>query len=93
MHRDDVFAVKPVKPKKPEAAKAGAGKAAEAEKPKPKAKPSTEAAKWFFAIVGIAIAITTLLGLWMALAYSRQKLAIWALLIAGAASPMIILAL
>jgi len=91
VHRDDVFAVKPAKPKKPEAAKAEGPKKPETEKPK--AKPSTEVAKWFFAITSIGIAITTLLGLWMALAYSRQKLVIWALLIAGAATPVIILAL
>ena len=93
VHRDDVFAVKPAKPKKPEAASAEGPRKPEAEKPKPTAKSSTEVAKWFFAITSIAIAITTLLGLWMALAYSRQKLVIWALLIAGAATPVIILAL
>jgi hypothetical protein len=94
LHKDDVFAVKPVRPKKPEAA--GGHDKAKAEKPpeaKPQPKPSTEVLKWFFATVSVAIAVSTLLGLWMALAYSRQKLVIWILLIAGAAAPILILAL
>ena len=93
LHKDDVFAVKPPRPKKPE----GAGREkAKAEKPpeaKPAPKPSTEILKWFFAGVSVAIALTTLLGVWMALAYSRQKLVIWILLIAGAAAPVLILTL
>jgi hypothetical protein len=87
-HKDDVFAVKPARPNPTEGAKP-----AQAEKPKPKPKPSTEVAKWFFAVVSVAIAVTTLFGLWMALAYSRRKAVIWALLIAGAAAPVIILAM
>jgi hypothetical protein len=111
VHKDDVFAVKPARPKKPEGAGARDGrggpeaggpekadrhgdgakaKGGEARKPPP--KPSTEVLKWFFSIVSVAIAVTTLLGLWMAVAYSRQKLVIWALLIAGAAAPILILA-
>jgi hypothetical protein len=96
LHKDDVFAVKPVRPKKPEAA-GGHDKAAKADKPpeakpQPKPKPSTQVLKWFFATVSVGIAVTTLLGLWMAIAYSRQKLVIWALLIAGAVAPILILA-
>jgi hypothetical protein len=90
VHKDDVFAVKPARPKPPESSKP-----AQAEKPKPKARArvSTEVAKWFFTAVSVAIAVTTLFGLWMALAYSRRKAVIWALLIAGAAAPVVILAL
>lgn len=92
VHRDDVFAVKP-KPrsnaKKPEEAAAKPP-----ENPRPKAKrPATERVKWFFAITSILIIITTLFGLWMALAYSRGKVIIWASLIAGAAAPVILLAM
>jgi hypothetical protein len=96
VHRDDVFAVKPAPPpKKPEAKAEGDehAKPAAAPAPKPKAKASTTAVKWYFAIVSIAILVTTILGLWMALAYHREKRLIWALLIAGAAIPMILLAL
>jgi hypothetical protein len=90
VHRDDVFAVEQARPKPPES-----GKPAVAEKPKPKprAKLSTEIAKWFFAATSVAIAVTTLFGLWMALAYSRRKRLMWALLIAGAVAPLVILAL
>lgn len=89
VHRDDVFALKPARPTKP----AGA-KPAEAKPPtQPKANASIERLKWFFATTSILIMVTTLMGLWMALAYSRQKLLMWILLIAGAAAPVLILAL
>lgn len=89
VHRDDIFAVKPARPKKPESAKPADAKPPEQAPP----KASTERLKWFFAITSILIMITTLLGVWMALAYSRQKLLMWILLIAGAAAPVLILAL
>lgn len=96
VHKDEVFALKPGRPKKPD----GAGKAADANPAEAKApevkkapRPSTEVLKWFFSMVSVAIAITTLLGLWMALAYSREKLTIWMLLIAGTAAPVLILML
>jgi hypothetical protein len=92
VHKDDVFAVKPARPKRAEG-----GGHAKAQGPKPpEAKPptpaSTERLKWFFAAVSISITLTTLFGVWMALAYSRRKLIVWALLIAGAAAPVLILA-
>jgi hypothetical protein len=95
VHKDDVFAVKPARPKKPQGALPGAGhdKASAEKPPEAKPAPSTEVLKWFFAGVSVAIALTTLLGLWMALAYSRQKLVIWILLLAGAAAPVLILTL
>ena len=49
--------------------------------------------KWFSVVVSVGMAITTLFGLWLALVYSRNKALIWALLIAGAATPAIIAAL
>ncbi|HLZ74924.1 PepSY domain-containing protein [Phenylobacterium sp.] len=95
LHKDDVFAVKPARPKRPQAAHAGGDHdKAQAERPpeaRPAEKPSTEVMKWFFAAVSVGVATTTLFGLWMALAYSRRKLIVWALLIAGAAAPVLIL--
>jgi hypothetical protein len=92
LHKDDVFAVKPPRPKRPEAA----GARARAEKP-PEAAPqpalATTAMKWFFTAISIGIATTTLLGLWMALAHGRRKALIWLVLLAGAAAPVLILAL
>ncbi len=97
LHKDDVFAVKPPRPKRPEGAHEGGDhdKAAAPKPPeaKPAPKPSTEVMKWFFAAVSVGIALTTLFGLWMALAYSRRKLVVWALLIAGAAAPVLIAAM
>jgi len=92
VHKDDVFAVKPPPKAKPPQA---AGKPAEAKPPeKPKTKnPATERVKWFFVGVSILIMISTLFGLWMALAYSRRKLPIWILLIAGILAPVILLSM
>ena len=89
LHKDDVFAVKPPRPKRPEGL--ARGKAETRAKPQPKA--STEVMKWFFTAVSIGIVFSSLFGLWMALAHTRQKLVVWALLIAGVAAPVLILAL
>jgi hypothetical protein len=91
VHKDDVFAVKPPRPKKPAAD--GPAKAQKPPEAKAPPKTSTEVLKYFFAFVSFAIGITTVLGVWMALAYSRRRLVIWALLIAGAAAPVLILTL
>ena len=96
VHKDDVFAIKPPKPKRPDAAGGHQGGAREtmekAPEAKPQPKPSTTVLKWFFAAISAGIVLTTLFGLWMALVQSRQKLVLWALLIAGAAAPILILA-
>lgn len=87
VHKDDVFAPKPVRPKR--AAQSGAP--AKAPPEKPKAKPSTDILKWFFALVSGAIAVTTCLGVWMGLTQGRRKAVLWLLLLAGAAAPVLIL--
>ena len=93
LHKDDVFAVKPPRPRKPDAA--GRDKATGPKPPETKPAPerSTEIMKWFFTAVSIGVALTTLFGLWMALAYNKRKLLLWLVLIAGAAAPVLILAL
>lgn len=87
VHRDDVYALKPAPPPK----------AASIEEPKKPAKAapklSTTLVKWFFVLTSIVMVITTLMGLWMGLAYSRNRTALWLLLLAGAAVPMSLLAL
>ena len=83
LHKDDVFAVKPPRPERP---KAGP----RAEKPKPPPGPAVEATKWFFTSVSIAMVVTTLLGIWMALAHGRQKILLWATLAAGTAAPVLL---
>jgi hypothetical protein len=49
--------------------------------------------KWLFLTVAVGLIVSTLLGLWMALAYSRRKVVTWVLLILGAALPVLILTL
>jgi hypothetical protein len=93
LHKDDVFAMKPPRPKQPEGGDHRKAQAAKPLEAKPAPKPSTEAMKWFFAVVSVGIALTTLFGLWMAVAYSRQKLVVWALLAAGVAAPVLVAAL
>lgn len=96
LHKDDVFAIKPPRPKRAEGGSHENGSHERAEKPpeaKPQPKPATEALKWFFTVVSIGIGITTLLGLWMTLAHGRRKALMWLVLLAGAAAPVLILAL
>jgi hypothetical protein len=89
VHRDDVFALKPAPP--PKAASADAPKSAPKAKPKPAL--ATTLVKWFFVLTSTVIVVTTLMGVWMGLAYSRNKTILWLLLLAGAAVPASLLAL
>ena len=91
VHRDDEFmkpaprkplptsADKPVAPKPPP----------EPHNPPPKSKTALQ---WFFSLVSISFIVSTLLGLWMALAYNKDKAILWGLLTAGTAIPLLILA-
>jgi len=90
VHRDDVFALKP--PPKAASDQAEPKKAA-APKAKPKPALATTLVKWFFVLTSIVMVITTLMGVWMGLAYSRDRTALWLLLLAGAAVPASLLAL
>lgn len=97
-HRDDIFALKPAPPpKKPEAKAADKdqGHAAPAAAPsaKPKPKLATTLTKWFFVIASVGMLFSTVIGIWMGLAYGREKRLLWGLLIAGAAIPVVLLAL
>ena len=47
--------------------------------------------KWLFLAVAVSLIVSTCLGLWMAVTYSRRKVVIWTLLILGAALPVLIL--
>lgn len=103
-HKDDIFAVKPPRPKRaggegahshdhdnPGPGKSDAALPTAAAKPQP--KPATQAVKWFFTVAAIGMIVSTLLGLWMALAYHKRKGVLLAVLIAGAAIPIVLLAL
>ena len=91
VHRDDVFALKPEPP--PKAATAAEPKKASPPKVKAKAPLATTLVKWFFVLTSTTMVITTLMGLWMGLAYSRNKTILWLLLFAGSAVPASLLAL
>jgi hypothetical protein len=91
VHRDDVFALKPPPPPKAEGARAKAAKPAAA--PKPHTPLATTLVKWYFVAMSILMVTTTLIGLWMGLAYSRDRKILWLLLLAGAAVPALLLAL
>ena len=49
--------------------------------------------KWLFLMVAIGLVTSSLLGLWMGLTHSRHKIVALLLLLAGAALPVLILAL
>ena|GEM_PF-278266 len=83
LHKDDVFALKPPRPERPKGAP-------RTETPKPPPSAAVEATKWFFTSVSIAMVVTTLLGIWMALAHGRQKILLWATLAAGTAAPVLL---
>jgi hypothetical protein len=87
VHKKQRFAVKA---KRPVGAKAAAGKrTAEKAAEKPKATPvKVLALKWLFLAVAVGLALSTLLGIWLAVAYSRNKRLVWLLLVLGAALPV-----
>ncbi|RAK59756.1 hypothetical protein DJ021_08040 [Phenylobacterium hankyongense] len=88
LHKDQVFAPLPPKPAKP-APPAGAPKPAAkpAEHAEPAPKPAHLALQWFAIGLGVLLATSTALGLWMALAYSAQKGRLLVLLLLGVAVP------
>jgi hypothetical protein len=90
LHKDQVFAAKPKRP--PAAAKAPkpAAPAAEAHHDEGP-KTSAQALKWFFLFVAASLAVSTCLGVWMALSYSADKRILWLVFLAGAVIPVGIL--
>jgi hypothetical protein len=91
LHKDQVFAAKP-KRTPPAAAKAPKPDAPGAEAHR-EAGPETSARalKWFFLFVAASLAVSTCLGVWMALAYGPGKRVLWLVFLAGAAIPLAIL--
>ena len=49
------------------------------------------ALKTYFGLAAIGIITTTLIGIWMAFQYNRDRRMIWTLLIAGAVVPLVLL--
>ena len=95
-HMNQTFTLRPPRPQaaRPAApAKPGAAAAAEAEEPEAGPKLSITLLKWFFLLVCVGLAVSTLLGVWMGLKFNRRKRLALALLIAGAVLPALLLAL
>lgn len=86
LHKDDVFAVKPPRPKPP-----AGERRREARPPREAPRASTEVLKWFFTAVSIGILATTAFGIWVAFTSLRRKALMWATLLAGTAAPVLIL--
>lgn len=91
VHKDQVFKAKP----KRAAAKPVAAGAAAPAKPKAEAGPKVTVAilKALFLVVALALVASTLLGVWMAQAYGRDKRAGWILLAAGTVLPILLVVL
>ena len=91
VHKDQVFKTKPKRAAAP-AKPAAAGAAAPA---KPEAGPKVSVAilKALFLVVALALVASTLLGVWMAQAYGRDKRAGWILLVAGTVLPILLIVL
>jgi hypothetical protein len=85
LHKDQVFAAKPKKRTPPAAARAPGAHHDEGP------KTSALALKWFFLFVAASLAVSTCLGVWMALSYSGDKRILWLVFLAGAAIPLAIL--
>lgn len=75
---------------KPSAAPAAQPAAAKAPAAEPATKPAVTLLKAVFLLVSIALAATNLLGVWMAIAYGREKKLSWILLAIGAVIPLIL---
>ncbi len=91
LHKDQVFKLKPKRaaaPAKPVAAGAAAPAKTEAGP-----KLSVALLKALFLVVALGLAASTALGVWMALAYGREKRASWILLAAGAVLPVLLVLL
>ena len=97
VHKDQRFAAPPKRAAPPPAgarhAEAAPAEAADHHDHAPKAaKPARELTlKWLFLAVAVSLIVSTCLGLWMAMTYSKRKAVIWTLLILGAGLPILIL--
>ena len=91
VHMKQVFEAKPVRAAPP--AKAEAPKAAAPAKAQAEPKLSVLLLRAIFLVVAVGLAASTLLGVWMAQAYGRDKRAGWILLAAGAILPVLLVAL
>jgi len=95
VHKDQRFTAKPA----PKAAHHGEDKQADADHQHGHAAPAAKSPpiralvlKLLFLAVAVSLIISTCIGVWMGVTYSRRKGVVWVLLILGAALPILILA-
>jgi hypothetical protein len=96
VHKDDVFAPKPARKPPPAAANRPRPSPPPPPPPAPAPEPakrSTQMLKWFFSLVSVAVIVTSLLGLWMALVQHRRRVLLWVVFLGGTAAPILILML
>ena len=92
VHKDDVFAANAPRPKRAEGRGEGA-RDAQAELRRPPRKHASTLTKAVFAVVSLLMALTTGLGVWLALAFHANRPLMWGLLAAGVLIPVLALAL
>lgn len=94
VHKNQVYKARGRRPGPPaaQAEKTPAAQPAAAKAPaaEPATKPAVTLLKAVFLLVSIALAATNLLGVWMAIAYGREKTLSWILLAIGAVIPLIL---
>jgi hypothetical protein len=92
VHKDQVFE-QPHEHEEP-AAPAPAGDAAKhADDDDDKVGASTLALKWFFLFVAVGLTLSTSIGIWMGITQLRRAALAWTLIAAGAAVPVLLLAI
>jgi hypothetical protein len=92
VHIHQTYALRPVRARPPEAAAPAAAPARP--EPEEKAAPLGETlVKWTFLLISAGMAVSSVLGVWMALSNTRQRRLTLILLAAGTVLPMIVLAL
>lgn len=94
VHKNQVYKARGRRPGPPaaQAEKTSAAQPAAAKAPAAESatKPAVTLLKAVFLLVSIALAATNLLGVWMAIAYGREKTLSWILLAIGAVIPLIL---
>ncbi len=93
VHIHQTYALRPVRARLPEPAAPVAAAPARPE-PEEKAAPLGETlVKWTFLLIAAGMAVSSVLGVWMALSNTRQRRLTLILLAAGTVLPVIVLAL
>ena len=91
VHKDQVFAVKPPRPPRPEGARPAGGGGAPQQSEQQATPLSKSLLQWFFVFVSVGLTLSTLVGVWLGVTMGRLKVAArWALL-AGTVIPVAIL--